>query len=149
GRVFCVVRSQAPELDAGALAGAVGGGGHAGAASATFKGSLEEARRRVLDALAATVREPVRAGEVMSRPPRCVAPDDTVASAMVVCQRYGQSGVIVAEGGRLAGAVAREDLDKAIGHGLSHAPVKGIMNSHPASCDERTPLPELQRRLAA
>jgi tRNA nucleotidyltransferase (CCA-adding enzyme) len=66
---------------------------------------------------------------------------------MVVCQRHRQSGVLVAENGRLAGVVAREDLDKAIGHGLSHAPVKGIMSSRVATCDEVTPLPELQRLL--
>jgi tRNA nucleotidyltransferase (CCA-adding enzyme) len=84
----------------------------------------------------------------MSRPPRSVGPDEPVASAMVLCQRYGQSGILVVDGERLVGVVTREDLDKAIGHELAHAPVKGIMNSHPASCDEATPLPELQRRLA-
>src|ERR671932_1232115 len=95
------------------------------------------------------MREPPRARDVMSRPPGCVAPDDSVASAMVACQRYGQSGILVAEEGRLVGAVTREDLDKAIGHELSHAPVKGIMSSRPESCSEETPLPELQRRLAS
>ena len=148
GRVFCVVRSQAPELDAAALAAPLGGGGHPRAASATFKGSLDEARQRIRETLAEAVREPVRAGEIMSRPARSVGPDETVASAMVVCQRYGQSGILVVEDERLVGAVTREDLDKAIGHDLAHAPVKGIMNSHPASCDEATPLGELQRRLA-
>jgi tRNA nucleotidyltransferase (CCA-adding enzyme) len=148
GRVFCVLRSQTAELDAGALAAALGGGGHTQAASATFKGSLEEARGRLVDALPRAVREPVRARDVMSSPPRSVEPEATVASAMVFCQRYGQSGVIVAEDGRLAGAVSREDLDKAIGHGLAHAPVKGIMNSHPTTASEETPLPDLQRLLA-
>jgi tRNA nucleotidyltransferase (CCA-adding enzyme) len=149
GRVFCAVRSQAAELDAAALAAPLGGGGHARAASATFKGSLEDARRRVREALHEAVREPVRAGEIMSRPPRSVTPDETVAGAMVMCQRYGQSGVLVVEDERLVGVVTREDLDKAVGHELAHAPVKGIMNSHPTSCDEATPLGELQRRLAS
>src|SRR2546423_5599987 len=148
GRVFCVVRSQAPELDAAAVAASLGGGGHAGAASATFKGSLAEAVSRVRDTLGQTVREPVRAGEIMSRPARSVGPDESVAGAMVACQRYGQSGILVVEEERLVGAVTREDLDKAIGHELAHAPVKGIMNSHPESSDESTPLAELQRRLA-
>jgi len=148
GRVFCVARAQAPELDAGALAEALGGGGHAGAAAATFKGSLDEALARVREALPQAAREPVRAGEIMSRPPRSVGPDEPVAKAMAVCQRYGQSGILVLEDERLVGVVTREDLDKAIGHELAHAPVKGIMNSHPTSCDEATPLAELQRRLA-
>jgi tRNA nucleotidyltransferase (CCA-adding enzyme) len=147
-RVFCVARSQTPEVDASVLAHALGGGGHAQAASASFRGTLDEARELVVGALPAAVREPLRAAEVMSAPPRCVDPDETVARAMVLCQRYGQSGILVADGGRLVGAVAREDLDKAIGHELSHAPVKGIMNSHPSTCTEETPLAELRQQLA-
>src|SRR5438105_5663022 len=95
GRVFCAVRSQAPELDAAALAEALGGGGHPGAAAATFKGSLDEALARLRAALPRAAREPVRAGEIMSRPPRSVGPDASVASAMAVCRRYGQSGILV------------------------------------------------------
>jgi tRNA nucleotidyltransferase (CCA-adding enzyme) len=85
----------------------------------------------------------------MSAPARKVAPDDTVAHAMVACQRFAQSGILVADGDRVVGAVDREDLDKAIGHGLSHAPVKGIMSSRVATCGEDTPLSELQRLLVA
>jgi len=48
----------------------------------------------------------------------------------------------------VVGAVSREDLDKAIGHGLSHAPVKGIMSSRVATCAEDTPLAELQALLS-
>ncbi|HSP73316.1 MAG TPA: DHHA1 domain-containing protein, partial [Gaiellaceae bacterium] len=48
-RVFAVTRSRTPELDASALAAALGGGGHAQAASASFKGSLDEARTLLLE----------------------------------------------------------------------------------------------------
>ena len=51
--------------------------------------------------------------------------------------------------GDLAGVVTREDLDKAIGHGLSHAPVKSVMTSSVVTCDAATPLAELQRLLAS
>src|SRR2546423_11068188 len=84
----------------------------------------------------------------MSKPPRTIAPDETVSRAMVACQRFGQSGILVAEGEEVIGAVGREDLDKAISHGLSHAPVKGIMSSRVATCDDETPLSELHRLLA-
>src|SRR5438874_1204480 len=93
--------------------------------------------------------EPAHARDVMSKPPRTIAPDETVSRAMVACQRFGQSGILVAAGNEVVGAVSREDLDKAISHGLSHAPVKGIMSSRVATCDEETPLSELQRLLAA
>jgi tRNA nucleotidyltransferase (CCA-adding enzyme) len=148
GRVFCVSRSRTPEIDAAAIAAALGGGGHPEAASAIFKGGLDQAQAKLAEALPNAVREQLTAAQVMSSPARSVSPDETVARALVACQRYSQSGILVEEEGRLAGVVGREDLDRAVGHGLSHAPVKGIMSSEVASCDEATPLAELQRLLA-
>jgi tRNA nucleotidyltransferase (CCA-adding enzyme) len=148
-RVFCVVRTRVAELDAAAVAAALGGGGHAQAASAIHRGSLDDARRRVLEALPGAVRRRLTAGEMMSRPPRFVSPDDTVSHAMVLCQRHRQSGIQVGEPRRLVGMVTREDLDKAIGHGLSHAPVKSVMSSDVVTCSEETPLPEVMRLVAA
>jgi tRNA nucleotidyltransferase (CCA-adding enzyme) len=148
GRVFGVTRSRTPDLDAGELAAALGGGGHTQAASAIFRGTLEEARALLLEHLPEAVRPALRARDVMSRPVRSVSPDETVARAMVTCQRYGQSGVLVTDGGRLVGSVSREDLDRAIGHGLSHAPVKGIMSGRVPTVADDAPLAELQRVLA-
>jgi tRNA nucleotidyltransferase (CCA-adding enzyme) len=147
GRVFAVTRSRAPDLDAGRIAAALGGGGHAPAASAMYRGSLAEARERILQAFPEAVRQPLTARDVMSKPARTVAPGETVAKAMVVCQRHGVSGILVADGGRLVGALRREDLDKAIGHGLSHAPVKAIMSGRVPTAAEETPVAELQRML--
>ncbi|MFN2469080.1 MAG: CBS domain-containing protein [Gaiellaceae bacterium] len=149
GRVFAVVRSRIPELDAAAAAEAVGGGGHAQASSAILRVPLGEARRLLEAGLASALRPPATAREVMSRPARSVSPDETVARAMVACQRHGQSGILVLEEGRLAGVVGREDLDKAVAHELSHAPVRGIMASRVPTCDEETTVPELQRLLSA
>jgi tRNA nucleotidyltransferase (CCA-adding enzyme) len=149
GRTFCVLRSREPGLDAAAVAQALGGGGHAEASSAIFKGSLAEALAAVERALPGAVRAAPTAEQVMSSPARSVAPGDTVAHAMVTCQRYGQSGILVCEGDGLVGSVLREDLDKAIGHGLSHAPVKGIMSERVVTAAPETKLPELQRLLAS
>ncbi len=148
-RVFCVTRSRSPEVDAAVIAGLLGGGGHPEAASAIFRGRLEQARVKLLEGLPGAARKPVTAAEIMSSPARTVGPDETVAHALVACQRYGQSGILVAAEHRLEGVVGREDLDRAVGHGLSHAPVKGIMSSRVATCVETTPLAELQRLLAA
>ena len=148
-RVFCIVRTRVAELDAAAIAAALGGGGHAQAASATFRGPLEDARARVLAALPQALRRGVSAGEIMSRPARFVSPDDTVAHAMVLCQRHRQSGIQVGDEDNLAGIVTREDLDKAIGHGLSHAPVKSVMSSGVVTCTESAPLAEVMRLVSA
>ena len=143
-RVFAVARSRSDRVDAAALAGALGGGGHHQAASAIARLGLGEARERVLDALERAEREPRRARDVMSTPPRSVGPDETVRAAMTLCQRHGQSGVFVVDSGRLVGSVSREDLDRAVGHGLAHAPVRGIMASRVTSAGDDATLAELQ-----
>ena len=148
-RVFCVMRSRTDELDAAELARVLGGGGHVQAASAIFRGSLAQARETLFAGLDSALREPLHAKDVMSSPARSVHPGDPVSAAMVACQRYGQSGILVVEGGRLAGTVSREDLDKAISHGLAHAPVRGIMSSKADTANEETPLGELQRLVSA
>ncbi len=147
-RVFAVVRSRTADFDAGVAAAALGGGGHPQAASAIYRGSLKKARKQLLHNLAGAIRKPLRARDVMAEPVRSVSPDETVAAAMMACQRYGQSGILVTEGGHLVGSVRREDLDKAIGHGLSHAPVKGIMSGRVPTADEDASLGELQQLIA-
>jgi tRNA nucleotidyltransferase (CCA-adding enzyme) len=147
-RVFCVTRSRTPSIDAAAIARSLGGGGHREAASAMFRGTLDEAQAVLRDGLESAVAEPTRAERIMSRPARSVAPDETVSRAMVACQRYAQSGILVVEEDRLVGAVSREDLDKAVAHGLSHAPVKGIMSSRVATVTADAPLPDVQDALA-
>ncbi|HJS48975.1 MAG TPA: CBS domain-containing protein, partial [Gaiellaceae bacterium] len=148
-RVFAVARSRTDEIDASVLTTALGGGGHAQAASAITRVGLDEARAVVLEALGRAQRTPRRARDVMSTPPRSVGPDDTVRDAMTLCQRHGQSGVFVVEGTRLVGGVSREDLDKAVGHGLAHAPVRGIMSSRVTTASESTTLAELQALVTA
>jgi tRNA nucleotidyltransferase (CCA-adding enzyme) len=149
GRTFVVARSRAEAIDASEIASELGGGGHAGAASAIVRGGLEETRSRVLAHLERAGVEPLRARDVMSTPARSIAPDESVRKAMALCQRHGQSGVFVAEGGRLVGSVGREDLDKAIGHGLSHAPVRGIMTGKAVTASEDATLPELHALVTA
>ena len=143
-RVFAVVRSRSDDLDASVIASALGGGGHPHAASAIARSDLDEARAVVVAALGRARQEPRRARDVMSTPPRSVAPQERVRDAMVLCQRHGQSGVFVVEQRRLVGAVSREDLDKAVGHGLGHAPVRGIMSGQVVAADEDATLSELQ-----
>jgi tRNA nucleotidyltransferase (CCA-adding enzyme) len=148
-RVFAVVRSRTELVDAATVAAALGGGGHAQAASAIARTGLAETRERVLETLRATGGSGPLARDVMSLPARAVEPDATVRDAMTLCQRHGQSGVFVVAGGRLAGAVSREDLDKAIGHGLAHAPVRGIMSSQVVSTHEDATVSELRTLVTA
>ncbi|MGH3110082.1 MAG: DHH family phosphoesterase, partial [Gaiellaceae bacterium] len=87
GRVFVVVRSRTETINASEIASAFGGGGHAQAASAIARGDLDEVRPRVVARLQRASPEPRRARDVMSKPPRAVAPAASVREAMALCQR--------------------------------------------------------------
>ncbi len=105
---------------------------------------LGEAREIDMAVLEQAQRDPRRALDVMSTPPRWVGPHEQVRDAMTLCQRHGQSGVFVVESGRVIGAVRREDLDKAMGHGLAHVPVRGVMSGSVVTTQENTALAELR-----
>ena len=127
-RVFVTARSRAGSVDVGALLRFLEGGGHAQAASAVVR---DRTARQTIDALLEQLAQSnlgaPTAGEIMSRPVRLIDADTTVTEALVTAQRYGHSGICVREDGRVVGIVARRDLDKALRHGLGHAPVKGVM----------------------
>ena len=116
------------------VARALGGGGHPQAASALFRGSLAEARersrRRSRRGAARSRRARSCRGRRASWPP-------TTRSRTRWCSASGTARAGCSSATEaLAGVVTREDLDKAIGHGLSHAPVKSVMTSSVVTCDE-------------
>ena len=59
--------------------------------------------------------------------------------------RYGHSGFPVITDGRLVGIISRRDLEKAMRHGLGHAPVKGYMSRKPITVAPELPLREVQQ----
>lgn len=149
GRTQVVARSREADVDVGAVMSVLGGGGHAQAASAGFRDvSLDDAVQRVSDALHATVRPPVRASQIMSRPVRTIGPSATMIEAAELMSRWGHGGLPVVEDDRLVGLVTRKDADKALGHGLGHAPVKGFMRREVVTVGLEVPLVELEKILA-
>jgi tRNA nucleotidyltransferase (CCA-adding enzyme) len=130
GRVLLVGRSRTGALAVDKALAPLGGGGHAQAASCFVRaGGAEDVLERALAEVERVARAPLRAREVMSQPVHAVASSDDISATLVECQRLGLSGIQVSENGHLTGTVSREDLDRAVRHGLSHAPVKGVMSS--------------------
>lgn len=148
-RIFVVGRSKSRLLDVARALAPIGGGGHSQAASAIVKDrTLEETRRTVVENLPNVLEEPLRARDIMSHPVYFVEAHTTIGEALLICQRYGHSGVSVRDNGRLVGIVSRKDLDKAVGHKLKHAPVKGIMSRGVTTVSENTTVHELRRLMA-
>src|SRR6476619_3178484 len=124
GRVFAVARSRSSGLDMAAGLSRLGGGGHAQAASAIVRGSpLDAVRREAVAGLHDGLVPGARAEHIMSSPAWLVDDDMPIAEALAECRKRRTSGVLVRSGERLAGVVSREDLGRAIAHGLGHAPL--------------------------
>ena len=135
---------------------AIGGGGHAQAASAVLKGepsedfsdqenSLEVAFEEVLEAVRSQIPSPVAARNIMSSPVRTILPKTTVNKAQRILLRYGHAGLcVVDQAGKLSGIISRRDIDIALRHGLGHSPVKGYMSTQLKTISPQTSVLEAQ-----
>ncbi|MBD3175580.1 MAG: CBS domain-containing protein [Armatimonadia bacterium] len=148
GSIYVVGRSRSSGLDVAEVLAYLGGGGHHRAASAVIKDStVEDVHRRLSAHVAECVHPPLIARDLMSHPVRMVEETTSVDEAKKVLLRYGYSGILVARQGQLVGIVNRKDLDKAIHHGLGHAPVKSCMTTGVVFATPDTPAPEIQQLL--
>ncbi|MBW4484366.1 MAG: CBS domain-containing protein [Tildeniella torsiva UHER 1998/13D] len=133
-------------IDWGTVLTALGGGGHpaAAAASLTTEDSLATVQE-VIEAVRSHWPPPPTARDLMSSPVRTIRPDTTIHEAQRILLRYGHSGLsVVDEGDRLIGIISRRDLDLALHHGFSHAPVKGYMATNVKTITPDTSLTEIE-----
>lgn len=149
-RVTVIGRSRgasvSDSVNLGELFAPMGGGGHPRAAAVTVRSGNPAT---VLDQLLAQLRthlpHPPTARELMSSPVRTILPETTIAEAQRILLRYGHSGLSVVDAeGLLVGIISRRDLDIALHHGFSHAPVKGYMTTNLKTVTPTTTLPEIE-----
>ncbi|MEM7768953.1 MAG: CBS domain-containing protein [Cyanobacteria bacterium P01_A01_bin.37] len=123
-----------------------GGGGHAKAAALALRGqSSDVVFNDVIQQVSAQIPPPPTARDLMSSPVRTVRPDVTIAEAHRILLRYGHSGLsIVNAEDHLVGIISRRDLDIALHHNFSHAPVKGFMSTNLKTITPDTSLPDIE-----
>jgi len=145
-RVFIVGRSRIPPVDVGAILSIFGGGGHPQAASCLLTDTVHTiALQRLLDAVREEVKPTVVAHDIMSTPARTTGPDVTIEDAHTVIAHTGYSGLAVVDNdNKVIGIITRSDVDKALQHGLGHAPVKGYMAKSPEILNDTDSLNEIQ-----
>jgi tRNA nucleotidyltransferase (CCA-adding enzyme) len=138
--------SQLEEINLGKLLEPLGGGGHSRAAAATLRTSEPKAvLAQLIEQVKAEIPHPPTARELMSSPVRTIRPETTIGEAQRILLRYGHSGLsVVDEQDQLVGVISRRDLDLALHHGFSHAPVKGYMATNLKTIAPDTPLSEIQ-----
>lgn len=150
-RVQMVLRNRYDHLDVGAIARQFNGGGHARAASASFVGrNLDEVREEVIDCLNDEISARETASDLMSSPVHSISPDTTVEEAHELMLRLGHHGLPITDSdNELMGIITRTDVDKAINHELTHAPVKGFMSPEVVTVSPEAGVERLQTMLTS
>ncbi|MDZ8054015.1 MAG: CBS domain-containing protein [Aulosira sp. ZfuVER01] len=145
-RLTIIGRSQIPDVNLNQLFQPLGGGGHSQAAALNLRGVDSHAiLKQLLDELKASIPHPLTARDLMSSPVRTIRPEITIAEAQRILLRYGHSGLSVVNAtGKLLGIVSRRDIDIALHHGFSHAPVKGYMTTNLKTITPETTLPQIE-----
>ncbi|MBD2344935.1 CBS domain-containing protein [Anabaena subtropica] len=145
-RFTVIGRSQIPGLHLNQLFQPFGGGGHSQAASLNLRGvDTQDILQQLLKGIKAAIPHPPTARDLMSSPVRTIRPETTIAEAQRILLRYGHSGLSVVDPqGQLVGIISRRDLDIALHHGFSHAPVKGYMTTDLKTITSDTTLPQIE-----
>lgn len=145
-RLSVIGRSQIPSTNLNELFQPLGGGGHSQAASLSLRGvDAAVTIKHLIDSLRSQIPHPPTARDLMSSPVRTIRPETTIESAQRILLRYGHSGLSVVNAeGELVGIISRRDIDIALHHGFSHAPVKGYMTTNVKTITPETTLPEIQ-----
>ena len=127
-RIYVIGRSRIPEVDVGRVLSLMGGGGHKEAASATLKEStIIEAKAKLLDRLAVTVKPLWTARDIMFFPVVSVDADAAIREARDILTKYNVNTLPVIRKGRVAGIITRQIAEKAAFHRLEEVPVREYM----------------------
>ncbi len=145
-RLTVIGRSQIKNVNLNQLFQPLGGGGHAKAAALNLRGAnAQNILQQLLDRLKDQIPHPPTARDLMSSPVRSIRPETTIEEAQRILLRYGHSGLSVVDTqGQIVGIISRRDLDIALHHGFSHAPVKGYMTTNMKTITPQTTLPAIE-----
>jgi tRNA nucleotidyltransferase (CCA-adding enzyme) len=150
GRVQVIGRSRVPYVDVGAILRALDGGGHAGAAAATFKGvGAGEVVARLKAAVAGAALTPTRVSDLMSAPVQTIAYDATleVLDGLLVARRI--RGAPVVRDGAMIGVISARDVERARRAGELARTVGSYMSHHVKSISPAEPLEDALALMSA
>ncbi len=151
-KVYLVARSRITEVDAGAIAAPLGGGGHTFAASATIKGeTLAQIEQKLIEILYEKIRARRTARQLMSSPAIAVDSEISCRDASEFLTRYNVNALLVKDkiDGRenLLGYITRQVIEKALYHKLDHVQVREYMTTEMASVGPDAELTEIQNKI--
>ncbi|MAU10756.1 MAG: hypothetical protein CL607_13110 [Anaerolineaceae bacterium] len=141
-----VARSQYDNIDAGAVAQELGGGGHTrAAAAAIYSKSLPEITEAIRDLLQNIVIPAKRIGELMSYGAQTVDIDESVRDLLPRLRRIGHEGYPVLSDGRLVGLLSLRDANRAIEHELDDVRIRDVMQAGEFALSAEDSVTELEQ----
>ncbi|MHB9024415.1 MAG: CBS domain-containing protein [Armatimonadota bacterium] len=144
--VLLVARSSVDTVNVANITRHFGGGGHDRAASAMLHHTtIPKALEELAEVLEREVQPGITAAALMSYPVRTIPQDIPVEEAAKLMLRYGHGGLTVVLEGQVVGMISRRDVDRALHHGLGHAPVRAYMGRNVVTITPQTTLPEIER----
>jgi tRNA nucleotidyltransferase (CCA-adding enzyme) len=147
-RVHIIARSRTSHVNVAQILDVLGGGGHPSAASAVVRGkTVAEVRALLLDELTSSRPVGLKARDIMNREFQRIAEGVTVRDAFADMNRFRVNALPVFRGDRLVGVVTRQEVDGALQHGLTEAPVLDFIISSPPLLPPDTPAEEVRRRM--
>jgi tRNA nucleotidyltransferase (CCA-adding enzyme) len=146
GKLTIIGRSRLESVNLATIFSKFRGGGHSTAASFNIRcHNPQEVLEQVVLEVKNSIATPLTARDIMSSPVRTIRPHTTIEEAQRILLRYGHSGLfVVNQAGDLQGVISRRDLDLALHHGFSHAPVKGYMTKNIEVIHPDTSLPDIE-----
>lgn len=151
-KIYIVARSRITEVDAGVILHAMGGGGHASAASATIKDkTMAQVEQQLLEILYRNVRSKRRAKDIMTAPAITIGPDTSCRNASEIMTRYNIDALLVAvpenTNDRILGYISRQIIEKALFHHLGEIPVQEYMTTEVETAGPESELSEIQEKI--
>ncbi|BAQ63620.1 CBS domain-containing protein [Geminocystis sp. NIES-3709] len=146
GKLTVIGRSKLESVNLASIFTDFGGGGHSSAASFCFRcENPQDVIDNLLHRIKNLIPPPLMARDLMSSPVRTIRPSTTIEEAQRILLRYGHSGLFVVNSkAELQGVISRRDIDLALHHGFSHAPVKGYMTKNVQVIHPDTSLGEIE-----
>lgn len=126
--VHVLARSNVEQINLGEIFAKAGGGGPKYAAYATLADfSLKQAYEKVKTVLKKNLKPAVTARDIMGPSVLFLNPEVIISEAEKIMFRYAYTAAPVTDGNKIIGFIRKIDIDRAVHHGLSHAPISGFL----------------------
>ena len=149
-KINIIARSRIPEVDVGKILSAMGGGGHAGAASAAITDkTLVQVEQELIEVLKNQVSTLSIARELMSTPALTIPSTVSCHDAGIMMTRCNVNALLVSSDNPhlIMGYITRQVIEKTGYHKLGHLPVGEYMSTEMSTISPWAGLVEIESRI--